>query len=122
MHRQLTATTTLDNLKKQAKRWLKALREKDAAARERLQQAHPNAPGKPVLRDVQYALAREYGLNSWKELKQALESRPAQRPAAHAQLVARFLECASPDHHVRGRPAHPVLCADVHHAAYEQAK
>ncbi len=111
MDRKLTATTTLDNLKKQAKRWLKALREKDAAARERLQQAHPNAPGKPVLRDVQYALAREYGLNSWKELKQALESRPAQRPnapATHSQLVARFLEYACPDHHVRGRPAHQI--------------
>ena len=70
---------------------------------------HPNAPAKPVLRDVQYALAREYGQNSWKELKQLLESRPAQRPdapAAHAQLVARFLEYACPDHHVRGRPAH----------------
>ena len=80
MHRKLTATTTLDNIKKQAKRWLKALRENDAAARERLQQVHSNAPAKPVLRDVQYALAREYGQNSWKELKQALESRPAQRP------------------------------------------
>ena len=108
MHRKLTATTTLDNIKKQAKRWLKALRENDAAARERLQQVHSNAPAKPVLRDVQYALAREYGQNSWKELKQALESRPAQRPAAHAQLVVRFLEYACPDHHVRGRPAHRI--------------
>jgi ankyrin repeat protein len=111
MHRKLTATTTLENLKKQAKRWLKALREDNAAARERLQYAHPNAPAKPVLRDVQYALAREYGQNGWKELKQVLESRPAQHsetPATHAQLVARFLEYACPDHHVRGRPAHRI--------------
>src|SRR2546423_14361981 len=109
MQRKITSTTTLDNLKKEAKRWLKALRENDAAARERLQHAHPNAPGKPVLRDVQYALAREYGQNSWKELKQALEGRSAQSPqapATHAQLGARFLEYACPDHHVRGRPAH----------------
>ena len=110
MHRKLTATTTLENLKKQAKRWLKALRENDAAARERLQQVHPNAPAKPVFRDVQHALAREYGQNSWKELKQVLESGPAQReaPATHAQLVSRFLEYACPDHHVRGRPAHRI--------------
>ncbi len=111
MHRKLTVTTTLENLKKQAKRWLKALRENDAAARERFQKTHPNAPAKPVLRDVQYALALEYGQNSWKELKQVLESRPAQRPeapATHAQLVARFLEYACPDHHVRGRPAHRI--------------
>ena len=47
MHRKLTATTTLENLKKQSKRWLKALRENDAAARERLQRAHPNAPPNP---------------------------------------------------------------------------
>src|SRR5258708_1565552 len=103
MQRKLTATTTLENLKKESKRWLKALRKNDAAARARLQHAHPNAPGKPVLRDVQYALAREYGHNSWTELKQALETRPAPAPA---QLVTRFLEYACPDHHVRGRPAH----------------
>src|SRR2546421_1586848 len=109
MQRKIASTTTLDNLKKEAKRWLKALRENDAAARERLQQAHPNAPRKPVLRDVQYALAREYLQNSWKDLKLALEKRAAERPqapATHAQLVARFLEYACPDHHVRGLPAH----------------
>src|SRR5262245_29483020 len=109
MQRKLTATSTLENLKKEAKRWLKALRENDAAARARLQHAHPNAPGKPVLRDVQYALAREYGQNSWKDLKQSLESRPATNPPApgmRAQIAARFLEYACPDHHVRGRPAH----------------
>ncbi|MBI1790957.1 MAG: hypothetical protein HYR60_25795, partial [Acidobacteria bacterium] len=111
MSRTLTPTTTLENLRKEAKRWLRALREDDAAARERLQHAHPNAPREPVLRDVQHALAREYGQNSWTELKQALESRPAkgpQPPATHAQLVARFLEYACPDHHVRGRPAHGI--------------
>src|SRR5260370_40750777 len=111
MQKKLTSPTTLENLKKQAKRWLKALRENDPAARERLQHAHPNAPAKPVLRDVQYALAREYGQNSWKERKHVLESRPAQRPetpATHAQLVTRFLEYACPDHHVRGRPAHRI--------------
>src|SRR5215467_7250327 len=109
MQRKFTPATTLDNLKKEAKRWLKAVRENDAAACARLQRAHPNTPGKPVLRDVQYALAREYGQDSWKELKQALESRPAGRPQAPAtqvQLVTRFLEYACPDHHVRGRPAH----------------
>jgi ankyrin repeat protein len=106
---KLTATTTLDSLKKQAKRWLRALRENDAAARRRLQHAHPNAPAEPVLRDIQYALAREYGQDSWKELRQMLEARAAQRSeasATHTSLVGRFLEYACPDHHVRGRPAH----------------
>src|SRR5260370_4162350 len=82
MQKKLTSTTTLENLKKKAKRWLKALRENDAAARERLQHAYPTAPDKPVLRDVQYALAREYGQNSWKELKQALQVAALLEPLA----------------------------------------
>ena len=101
MPRQITSATTLDILRKEAKRWLKALRENDAEARERIQRAYPNAPDQPVLRDVQHALACEYGHANWTELKQALES-----PAGQAPLVRRFLEYACPDHHVRGLPAH----------------
>jgi hypothetical protein len=83
MPRKLTTATTLDHLKKEAKRWLKALHENDAEARERLQRAYPKVSGHPVLRDVQHALAREYGLENWKELRLALqkalaESAPAQ--------------------------------------------
>jgi ankyrin repeat protein len=58
-----------------------------------------------VLRDVQHSLAREYGLNSWAELKEALEGRAA---SSDASAVDRFLECACPDHHVRGLPAHQM--------------
>jgi hypothetical protein len=83
MQRKLTSYTTLDNLKKEAKRWLKALQENDPAARDRLQQADPNAPGTPVLRNVQHALAREYGYAGWKELKQAVEKEAAARARAH---------------------------------------
>src|SRR3954469_10394956 len=107
MQRKLTSTTTLDNLKKEAKRWLKALRENDAEARERLTRAYPTASETPVLRDVQHAIAREYGLAGWKELKAAVEGAAA-RGAAPADLVTRFLEYACPDHHVRSAPAHRV--------------
>src|SRR5438046_2500038 len=109
MPRQLTSATTLDNLRKEAKRWLKALRESSAEARERLERAYPNAPHTPVLRDVQHALACEYGQANWKDLKQALQTRAAETAQTQdnqAQLVRRFLECACPDHHVRGLPAH----------------
>lgn len=75
MQRKLTSTTSLENLKRAAKRWLKALREDDANARERFLQAYPKGPAAPVLRDVQHALAREYGQASWKDLKLALEER-----------------------------------------------
>ena len=109
MRRKLTSATTLDNLKKEAKRWLKALRENDAEARKRLQRAYPKVSGHPVLRDVQHALALEHGLRNWKELKLALQkaaSDGAQARDTSAEPVARFLEYACPDHHVRGLPAH----------------
>lgn len=70
--RALGWQTTLDNLKKEAKRWLKALRENDAQARSRLLRANPKAPAQPVLRDMQYALAREHGFENWTELKKAV--------------------------------------------------
>jgi hypothetical protein len=78
MSRKLTSATTLDNLKKEAKRWLKALRENDAQARQRFESAYPNAPARPVLRDAHHALAREYGVENWKELKQATTGRAAE--------------------------------------------
>ena len=46
---KLTSKTTLDNLKKEAKRWLAALRGNDAAARERLLCAYPHSSDEPVL-------------------------------------------------------------------------
>jgi hypothetical protein len=76
MPRQITPATSLINLGKEAKRWLKALRANDVDARVRLERAYPNAPARPVLRDIQHALAREYGHESWSTLKQALDNRP----------------------------------------------
>ena len=70
----VTPQTTLDNLKKESKRWLKELRADDAGARVRLQRAHTNAPAHPGLRDVQHALALEHGLPKWTALKKAIES------------------------------------------------
>src|SRR5581483_6951181 len=56
---------SVDNLKKAAKRWLKALRAGDADARARFDRAWPDGPSSPVLRDVQHALAREHGHENW---------------------------------------------------------
>jgi hypothetical protein len=79
--RQITPATSLDNLRKEAKRWLKALRAGDSDAAARLARAHPSAPTSPGLRDVQHALAREHGLESWTALKLAVERRPAESTA-----------------------------------------
>jgi len=53
MPRKITEATSLDHLRKEAKRWLKA--------------------AEPALRHVQHALAIEYGHANWIALKDALE-------------------------------------------------
>ena len=65
--------STLENLRKSARRWLKALRADDADAHARLKRADPNASSNPALRDVQHALAREHGHTSWIDLRRALD-------------------------------------------------
>lgn len=75
MRRTLTPKTKLESLRKEAKRWLKALRAGDGRAIGRLSAASPKAPSNPGLRDVQHALAREYGLAGWTALKAALAER-----------------------------------------------
>ncbi len=98
--------TTLDNFRRQARRWLKAVRAGDAAELARLHRVHPQASGPPTLRDIQHAVAREHGYESWAAMRR--DSRAA-RPAAasvsgfgHAERVAAFLEAACPDADVRG--------------------
>ncbi len=81
--RTLGAAATLESLKKEAKRWLKALREGDAAARERLRRALPDAGADVGLREVQHALALEPGVTGWTALKELLADRAlAKRSAA----------------------------------------
>lgn len=75
--------TTLDNLRKTAKRWLKALRDGDADARVRLLRAYPAARERATLRDVQHALARERGYESWSALtKVVVDSGSSETPLA----------------------------------------
>jgi ankyrin repeat protein len=74
--RPLTPATSVEDLRKEAKRWLKALRAHDPEARARLLRAWPHAPPSPGLRDVQYALALEHGLSGWTALKDAVAALP----------------------------------------------
>src|SRR5437899_3669814 len=105
MPRNLTPQSSLENQKREAKRWLKALREDVALSKERLERAFPGAPKIPHLRDIQHALARELGAPGWAALKQML-ARQAEPGETHEDRVNHFLEAACPDHHVRGRPDH----------------
>src|SRR6516225_741748 len=70
----------LDSLRKEAKRWLAALRDNVEDARTRLARVLPNAPGNPTLRDVQLDLARELGFPGWAALKRAFTPDPSASP------------------------------------------
>ena len=100
------SVSTLDNLKKEAKRWLKTLRANDADARARLMRAYPDAPAQPVLRHVQHALAREHGFENWTALTTAVTGAPAHPSAAPDSIVSTFLEFACWDHHTHGTADH----------------
>ena len=60
MTRQLTAHSSLETLRKEAKRWLKALGAHDLEAHERLRRSHPGAPLQPGLRDIRATAARRF--------------------------------------------------------------
>ena len=80
--RTLGAAANLESLKKEAKRWLKALREGDGAARERLRRIVPNADADVGLREVQHALALEHGVAGWTALKELLADRALAKRSA----------------------------------------
>src|SRR4030095_2294862 len=85
MPRKITLATSLENVRKQAKRWLKELRANGPEARARFERAYPRAPVNPMLRDVQYALAREYGQESWIALKKVVENLATESPGTTLQ-------------------------------------
>jgi hypothetical protein len=88
----------LDSLRKEAKRWLTALRAPapaNAEARLRLERALPDAPANPTLRDVQHALAREQGFTGWEALREAVErAAAAARAMAAAESAAKYESAA----------------------------
>ena len=93
MTRHLTPDTRLETLRKEAKRWLKALRAQNQTARDRFNHAYADASQQPSLRDVQHALAREHGLADWVALKAAV-AEAALAGRGREERLAEFLEHA----------------------------
>ncbi|KRE16042.1 hypothetical protein ASE66_09725 [Bosea sp. Root483D1] len=89
--RELTPRSTLETIRRQAKRWLKEIEAGDTEALARFRKLIPNHAGAAKLREVQHALARDYGLANWAALKQELAAREA-AARGRAALVALFLE------------------------------
>lgn len=80
MERHLTPRSSLATLRREAKRWLAALRAGDPDARARLDRALPDHQGDVTLRAVQRALARELGFAGWAALRAALAARAVSPP------------------------------------------
>jgi hypothetical protein len=97
MSRPITPATSLDTLKKEARRWLNALQSGDPAARARLLAAVPEAPAEPTLRDVQYALARELGMPGWAALRRRLQNTALPRYDAVAHALVTAYRAPDPD-------------------------
>lgn len=120
MSRRLTSRSSLETLKREAKRWLQALRANDPDARARLSRATSDAPSDPTLRDIQHALAREHGFAGWADLKRELERRqrdavsedvPASRDEAITALLSAALE-GDAERVARVLDAHPDIASE----------
>jgi ankyrin repeat protein len=91
--RKLSAKSSLDTLRKEAKHWLGEIRAGYVDACARFARVHSRSPTMAGLRDVQHALAREHGLSNWNDLKRALaDLKPDTR--GFDQQHAEFLEYA----------------------------
>jgi ankyrin repeat protein len=88
--------TALDNLKKTAKRWLKALRANNPDAIARLRRALPDAPAQPCLRVVQHAVAHERGFNDWYSLVRAHQQSTMDAPSAIVRELLAAYETGEP--------------------------
>ena len=86
--------SSLDNLRKAAKRWLKELHAGEPTAVARLQAVLPQAFPSPGLRDIQRALALERGFESWTALKKKLANGARDGVSDEARLHA-LIEAAS---------------------------
>lgn len=107
--RTLTPATTVESLKKDAKRWLKALRAGDSDARAEFYRWHPDGRNatdatdatdgrdSPGLREVQHALALMYGFNGWIALTAEVARRALQALQALQAQQAQQAHAASSD-------------------------
>src|SRR5262245_21872764 len=94
MSRKLTPQSSLENFKREAKQWLKALRDGDHDARARLARAYPQANDPPTLRDVQHALAREHDIPNWADLRRQLEQRTSSSRSPRDEAIHELLAAA----------------------------
>ena len=118
--RTLPARPDLEQQKKQAKELLRAFRAGDAT---RSPACAPSCrtSARSTLADAQFVLAREYGFANWRELKEHIEQRAAERRAADRAVQAapfsdgdamRCARCSSEHADVRAQLNAPIFAFD----------
>jgi len=114
MRRTLTPKTSLDTLRKHAKRWLKAIRAGEDAAIARLRESGVKLSGDAGLRDVHQALALDYGYENWIALKAAIADLALDRQSYAGRLDQLLRHGWDGDPAVARRilDHHPVIARD----------
>src|SRR5215469_1830742 len=124
---------SLENLRKQAKSLVKAIRASDPEALARVREFHPrpeNTSTKFSLSDAQFVIARSHGFSSWSKLKRHLDvldqhsllPRPQTASEDSEPITDRFVRLACLnylDDHTRWRDkarellaSHPSICRE----------
>src|SRR5215831_4981389 len=118
MARRITPQTDLDNLKKEARRWLKELRAGEPEARSRLERIYPKPPIRLGLRVVQHAIALEFGYSGWPALKKSLGM--AKFEALAKDMVSAYAGDLAAMQHVREHYGHPATVEDLRAIVWRQ--
>ena len=118
MTRRITPQTNLDNLKKEARRWLNELRSGEPDALARLQRVHPDAPAQMTLRAVQHAIALEFGFSGWTALKKS--AGVAKFEALATDMVAAYAGDAAAMQRVREHAGMPATLEDLRAIVWRQ--
>lgn len=121
MKKVLPERASLENLRKQAKTLLTAMRAGEHSAMERLKAHHPGVRGELGLHDAQLVLAREYGFEHWGALKEQVEFLAADRDERIRLLVEgarkiprdRVLSLLAHDPNLVQEPALAAVIGDV---------
>jgi ankyrin repeat protein len=117
----LPPNPSLENLKKQAKTLQKSWQRGDSEALARIRVNHPQyahfadeklQATKPKLSDCQLILAREYGLESWPQLKVAVESANLEKAEEFVSIACLCFDDPHYDHRTFHQRAHRMLQQD----------
>jgi ankyrin repeat protein len=112
MSRQLPEKPNLEHLREQAKELLRSVHQGDAAALDLFHSLVSfSAPASLKLADAQYAIARDYGFQSWPKLKEHVDS--VARVLQPAEMLTAAIRAQDAEKAARLLESHPELRAQI---------